>query len=135
MRALAGADFGGDVDAGEPAEGSSDFASDHNIATFINIPSCSTGGILCKDSAILDKSSRQGVVHEAGERAMDEFRQLSQMLLSFPKWDTLKDLRTLGIGVVLEALKKGAEDAKTKMIAVGCGQGRTRSAAFVCSSS
>ena len=40
-------------------------------------------------------------------------------------------LRTLGIGVVLEALKKEAGDAKTKIIAVGCGQGRTRSAAFV----
>ena len=40
-------------------------------------------------------------------------------------------LRTLGIGVVLEALKKEAGDAKTKMIAVGCGQERTRSAAFV----
>ena len=40
-------------------------------------------------------------------------------------------LRTLGIGVVLEALKKEAGDAKTKIVAVGCGQGRTRSAAFV----
>ena len=62
---------------------------------------------------------------------MDEFRQLSKMLLNFPKWDTLKELRILGTGVVLEALEKEAEDAKTKMIAVGCGQGRTRSAAFV----
>jgi hypothetical protein len=33
--------------------------------------------------------------------------------------------------VVLEALKNEAEDAKMNMIAVGCGQGRTRLAAFV----